>query len=169
MQRKQGPHCCTLAYESGLQVDGLEGCKLTQGPMLSLHTLQTHYVQQYDLVLWLVWGAERLDNSSRPHSAGTAAWSYKAHPSRTAFLASVYFKRGSDSVPTAVMCCMFDLLPHRRWRAGSLRCETTAVLFFPGAACSVGRYFTNFYMTLDLLHLAKARLQYGGNGVYSWH
>ena len=128
MQRKQGPHCCTLAYESGLQVDGLEGCKLTQGPMLSLHTLQTHYVQQYDLVLRVVWGTGRLDNCSRPHSAGTAAWSRKAHPSRTAPLASETMKHCSEFAPTCVMCCIFDLLPHRRWRAGSLRSETTAVL-----------------------------------------
>ena len=48
-------------------MDDLEGCTLTQGPMLSLYTLETHYVQQYDLVLRVVWGAGRLDNCSRPH------------------------------------------------------------------------------------------------------
>ena len=67
MQRKQGRNCCTLAWESGLQVDSLEGCTLPQGPMFSLHTLGRHYLQQFYMVLRLVWGAGRLGIGYRPH------------------------------------------------------------------------------------------------------
>ena len=71
------------------------------------------------------WAPGQLQHAT---SAGTAAWSCRAHPSWTAPLPYEELRRGSEFAPAGMMCSVFDLLPRMRWRAGSLRFGTLAVL-----------------------------------------